>query len=132
MPVYNGGQTNAQIAAAVGQLQTAQSAFDEARLLAREKVALAWQEWSAARSRIEVGKSQSEVGDQVVEGYRSQFRLGRRSLLDLLNIQADAFNYRTAARASTHEERIARARLLAAMGSLATRFASQGEIRLPR
>ncbi|MFY7871546.1 MAG: TolC family protein, partial [Limnohabitans sp.] len=55
MPVYNGGQTNAQIAAAVGQLQTAQSAFDEARLLAREKVALAWQEWSAARSRIEVG-----------------------------------------------------------------------------
>jgi adhesin transport system outer membrane protein len=132
MPVYNGGQTNAQIAAAVGQLQTAQSAFDEARLLAREKVALAWQEWSAARSRIEVGKSQSEVGDQVVEGYRSQFRLGRRSLLDLLNIQADAFNYRTAARASTHEERIARARLLAAMGSLATRFASQGEIRLSR
>jgi adhesin transport system outer membrane protein len=128
MPVYNGGQTNAQIAAAVSQLQTAQSALDEARLLAREKVALAWQEWSATRSRIEVGKSQSEVGDQVVEGYRAQFRLGRRSLLDLLNIQADAFNYRTAARASTHEERIARARLLAAMGSLAARFPSQGEI----
>ena len=132
MPVYNGGQTNAQIAAAVSQLQTAQSALDEARLLAREKVALAWQEWSAARSRIEVGKSQSEVGDQVVEGYRSQFRLGRRSLLDLLNIQADAFNYRTAARASTHEERIARARLLAAIGSLAARFPSQGEVRPAR
>lgn len=79
-----------------------------------------------------MGSSQSEVGDQVVEGYRAQFRVGRRSLLDLLNIQADAFSYRSAARASFHDERIARARLLAAMGELASRFPGPGEIRSPR
>ena len=127
-----GGQSAAQIEAAVGQLRAAQAGLDEARLLVREKVSLAWQEWNAARSRIGVGSSQSEVGDQVVEGYRAQFRVGRRSLLDLLNIQADAFSYRSAARASFHDERIARARLLAAMGELASRFPGPGEIRSPR
>ena len=128
MPVYNGGQASAQIEAAVRQLQAAQAASDETRLLAREKLALAFQEWGAARSRAGVGSSQSEVGDQVVEGYRAQFRVGRRSLLDLLNIQADAFNYRSAARAALHEERIARARMLAAMGMLAERFPLAGEV----
>ena len=132
MPVYNGGQAGAQIEAAAGQLRAAQAAVDEARLLAREKLALAFQEWQGARSRTGVGSSQSEVGDQVVEGYRAQFRVGRRSLLDLLNIQADAFNYRSAARAAFHDERIARARMLAAMGVLAERFPGAGEVRSVR
>ena len=129
MPVYNGGQASAQIEAAVGQLRAAQASSDEARLLAREKLALTFQEWVAARSRTGVGASQSAVGDQVVDGYRAQFRVGRRSLLDLLNIQADAFNYRSAARTAFHDERIARARMLAAMGVLAERFPSAGEVR---
>ena len=69
-----------------------------------------------------MGASQSEVGDKVVEGYRQQFRLARRSLLDLLNIQADSFNYRNAAKTAFHDERTARARLLTALGELARRF----------
>ncbi len=122
MPVYNGLGTQAQVQAAVAQLAAAQAALDEARLLQREKIAAAWQEWAAARSRARLGATQSDVGDKVVEGYRQQFRLARRSLLDLLNIQADAFNYRSAALAAVHDERLARARLLAAMGALAKRF----------
>ena len=76
----------------------------------------------AASSRARLGAQQSDVGDKVVDGYRQQFRLARRSLLDLLNIQADAFNYRSGARASVHDEGIARARLLASMGVLSERF----------
>ncbi len=124
MPVYNGMGTQAQVEAAVAQQAAAQAALDEARLLQKEKVVAAWQEWAVARSRSKLGTTQSDVGDKVVEGYRQQFRLARRSLLDLLNIQADAYNYRSAALASVHDERIARARLLAAMGALAGRFES--------
>ena len=122
MAVYNGMGTQAQVEAAVAQLAAAQAALDEARLLQKEKVAAAWQEWLSSRSRAQLGSTQSDVGDKLVEGYRQQFRLARRSLLDLLNIQADAFNYRSAALAAVHDERIARARLLAAMGALAGRF----------
>ena len=131
-PVFNGGATAATVEAAQGQLKAAQFALEEARLLAREKAALAWQEWASAHSRAGVGSSQSDVGDKVVEGYRKQFRVARRSLLDLLNIQADSFNYRSAARAAFHDERIARVRLLAATGDLARRFSSEpGTVSLP-
>ncbi|OYU31431.1 MAG: hypothetical protein CFE39_08490 [Comamonadaceae bacterium PBBC2] len=131
-PLFTGGATSALVEAAQGQLKASQFALEEARLLAREKAALAWQEWASARSRAVVGSSQSDVGDKVVDGYRQQFRVARRSLLDLLNIQADSFNYRSAARAAFHDERIARVRLLAATGDLARRFSSEpGTVQLP-
>lgn len=131
-PLYTGGATSALIEGAQGQLKAAQFSLDEARLLAREKAALAWQEWASARSRALVGASQSDVGDKVVEGYRKQFRVARRSLLDLLNIQADSFNYRSAARAAFHDERLARVRLLASTGDLSRRFASEPGLVMPR
>ena len=122
MPLYNGFGTQAQVEAAVAQQRAAQAALDEARLIQKEKVATAWQEWASSTSRARLGATQSDVGDKVVEGYRQQFRLARRSLLDLLNIQADSFNYRSGAVAAMHDERINRARLLASMGALAERF----------
>jgi adhesin transport system outer membrane protein len=122
MPVYNGGAASAQVDAANSQLKAAQFALEEARILAREKAGLSWQEWSSARSRTALGSSQSFMGDKVVEGYRAQFRLARRSLLDLLNIQNEAFTYQSSARSAFHDERTARARLLASTGELANRF----------
>lgn len=122
MPVYNGGAASAQVDAANSQLRAAQFALEESRMLAREKVGLAWQEWNSARSRTALGSSQAAMGDKVVEGYRAQFRLARRSLLDLLNIQNEAFTYQSSANSALHDERIARARLLASAGELANRF----------
>jgi adhesin transport system outer membrane protein len=131
-PLYTGGATSALIESALGQLKATQFSLDEARLIAREKAGLAWQEWASARARSSVGSAQSDVGDKLVEGYRQQFRVARRSLLDLLNIQADFFNYRSAARAAFHDERLSRVRLLAATGDLARRFSSEpGRIASP-
>jgi outer membrane protein TolC len=62
------------------------------------------------------------VGEQVVDGYRQQFRVGRRQLLDLLNIQAESYGYQSAATTAFYDEQVARARLLAALGDLAKRF----------
>lgn len=124
MPLYNGYATSAQIEAAEARLRAAEANLEEARLQQKEKVAQTWSEWTSARDRAATGSSQSLVGEKVVEGYRQQFRLARRSLLDLLNIQADSFNYRNAAKTAFHDERIARARLLATLGELARRFAT--------
>lgn len=129
MPVYNGQATSAQIDSALAQLRAAEASLEEARLQQKEKVVQAWEEWHSARGRASTGAAQSDVGDKVVEGYRQQFRLARRSLLDLLNIQADSFNYRNAAKTAFHDERIARARLLSTLGELARRFQTTGEVR---
>mgnify|MGYP000004587119 FL=1 len=122
MPLYSGGATSAAVQTAVGQLKAAQYALDEARLLAREKAALSYQEWINAQGRATQGESQARVGDKVVEGYRQQFRLARRQLLDLLNIQAESFGYQSSAMTAFYDEQIARARMLAATGDLAKRF----------
>jgi adhesin transport system outer membrane protein len=130
-PLYNGGGTSALVESAVNQVKTAEFALEEARLLAREKAAFAWQEWASAKARSDTGNAQTLVGDKLVDAYRQQFRVARRSLLDLLNIQADTFNYRSAANAAFHDERIARARLLAATGELAKRFSAEPGLVLP-
>lgn len=122
MPLYSGGATSAAVQTAVSQLKAAEYGLDEARLVAREKAALAYQEWVNAQGRATQGESQARVGDKVVEGYRQQFRLARRQLLDLLNIQAEAFGYQSSAVNAMYDEHIARARMLAATGDLAKRF----------
>ena len=122
MPLYSGGATSAGIRTATSQLTAAQNGLDEARLLAREKAGVAYQDWVNAQGRATQGESQARVGDKVVEGYRLQFRLARRQLLDLLNIQAEAFGYQSSATTAFYDEQIARARMLAAMGDLAKRF----------
>jgi adhesin transport system outer membrane protein len=128
MPLYSGGSVTAQVKAAEQQLKASQLSLEEARLVQREKAVLAWQDWSATRTRAEVGTTQSDIGEKVVQGYRQQFKLAKRSLLDLLNIQADSFGYRSAAVSAFHEERIARARLLASIGQLAARFTPQAAL----
>jgi adhesin transport system outer membrane protein len=131
-PFYNGGGTAALIEGAVGQVKAAEFTLEEARLLAREEAAFAWQEWASAKSRSDTGLTQSAVGDKLVDAYRQQFRVARRSLLDLLNIQADTYNYRSSARAAFHDERLARVRLLAATGDLARRFTAEpGRVLVP-
>lgn len=122
MPLYNGGAVSAQVQSATSQLTAAQWALDEARLLAKERVGLAYQEWQSVQARAAQGVAQSGVSEKVVEGYRMQFRLARRQLLDLLNIQSESFGYQSAATMAFYDEQISRARLLAAMGTLAKRF----------
>lgn len=122
MPLYNGGATSAGVNAAVSQLSAAQNTLDEVRLLAREKAVFAYEDWLNAKDRAAQGQAQSRMGEQVVDGYRQQFRLARRQLLDLLNIQAESFGYQSAAMTAFYDEQVARVRLLAVMGDLAKRF----------
>lgn len=133
-PFYNGGGTSALVEGARSEVKSAEFALEEARLLAREKAAFAWQEWASAKSRADTGLSQSLIGERLVTAYRQQFRVARRTLLDLLNIQSDTFNYLSAARAAFHDERLARVRLLASTGELARRFTAApiGTLTLPQ
>jgi outer membrane protein, adhesin transport system len=126
-PLYNGGGTSAQVQGAMSQVKAAEFELEEARILAREGAALAWQEWISTSVRAETGSKQSLIGDELIKSYRQQFRIARRSLLDLLNIQADAFNYSSSARAAFHDELLARVKLLAATGNLARRFSLEAE-----
>lgn len=119
MPVFNGGAGEASVRSAAEQVQAAQNTLDEQTLVLREKISNAWADWAMAQQRTSLNQDQAQAGQKLVESYRLQFRLARRSLLELLNVQNEAFGYASAALQMQYDQRLARFRLSAAMGELA-------------
>ena len=77
------------------------------------------------KQRAELGKQQSEVAAQVVNGYKLQFELAKRSLLDLLNVQNDQYTYRASVISNEFDHRIARFRLSSALGQLSRSYGGE-------
>jgi adhesin transport system outer membrane protein len=118
MPVFDAGSGVAGVAAADAQARAARATADEQALLVRERITAAWSEWQSALRRQALHDRQDLAATKVVEGYQLQFRLARRSLLDLLNVQAEAHGYAVAAAGARAEARLARFRLAAALAEL--------------
>jgi outer membrane protein TolC len=78
-----------------------------------------------AQQRVSLNQDQSLAGQKLVQSYQLQFRLARRSLLELLNVQSEAFGYTSAALQMQYDQRLARFRLSAAMGELARAVAEK-------
>jgi outer membrane protein, adhesin transport system len=118
MPVFNGGIGQAGVQGAVEQLQAAQSSLDEQVLVSQEKVSSAWSEWRMAQDRSSLSADQAEAGLQLVDNYKLQFKLARRSLLDLLNVQNETYGYQAADIQAGFDVRLAQLKLTSAMGRL--------------
>lgn len=126
IPIFTGGMAMAATDAASAQLQAAEFDLQDLRLTLREKVLSAWSEWKSAQNRAVLGKRQSETASTLVEGYQSQFQIGRRSLLDLLTVQNDLYTYRSNAINAAFDARVAYARIMAATGKLAIAYQVSG------
>lgn len=122
MPVFNGGASQASVRSAVEQLTAAQSALDEQALIVREKISSAWAEWSMSRQRADLSEEQAAFSSTLVESYRAQFRLARRSLLELLNAQNETFGYQSAFIQARFDIRFAELKLLNSLGQLANKI----------
>ncbi len=125
LPVFSGGSIDAATDKALAERQVAQLKLDETRRVLQEKVSVAWEDLHVTQQRAEIGKQQSEMANQVVGGYKLQFELAKRSLLDLLNVQNDQFNYRSNTVSNEYDHRIARFRLSAAMGQLSRAYGGE-------
>jgi outer membrane protein, adhesin transport system len=83
-----------------------------------ESVARSWAARATARNRLASLESHVKASEQVLESYRYQFELGRRSLLDLVNAESELFQSRAALTSGRIIMRSTEYRLLAAMGIL--------------
>lgn len=122
-PIYNGQQTDASVRAAQSQAVAAQDTLNEVTLMARERVRLAYTEWQAAQDRARIASQQRSQGEKLVAGYQQQFRMARRSLLDLLNIQSEYASYQQSAALAHYDVKLSEYRISAALGELAAQFA---------
>jgi adhesin transport system outer membrane protein len=122
MPIFSGGSTYGAVGSAKNELIAVEQGLRETQLVVKERLLSVWPELLSARDRKKLGERQIQTGLKLVNGYEQQFRVGRRSLLDLLTVQSDLYNYQTSTIVATFDERVAHARVLSAMGRLALAY----------
>lgn len=122
VPIFDGGAAYGSTRRAYAELDAAKQELTETTVRLRENVLSSWSEHLSAKQRAVIGKKQVVNAIELVKGYDEQFRVGRRSLLDLLTIQDNLYSYQTNANNAVFEERIAKARILAILSRLAAAY----------
>jgi adhesin transport system outer membrane protein len=125
LPIYQGGQVDAGVRSAVAQATAAQDTLVETELVVKERVRLAYADLASAQARLTLAAQQRTSGAKLVSGYKEQFRLARRTLLDLLNIQSEYASYQQAEALAQHDVKAAEYRITAALGQLARSYSAQ-------
>ena len=83
-----------------------------------ESVRSAWNERSSRRELAGLLSTQSSTNAQLVSSYREQFKVGQRSLLDVLDAQNTRFNTAILAETAQFAALFAEYKILAASGKL--------------
>lgn len=115
--VFNGGSDKAAVDAATYRVSAAQHDSATARRDTNENVALSWNNLQANLNRIPPLQTHVTQSYNVWQAYEKQFQLGQRTLFDLLNAQSEYYDARSALTDAEYSVRIARYRLLAAIGN---------------
>jgi adhesin transport system outer membrane protein len=116
--VFDGGINRAKVQETVRQASQARFKLYEVVRQAEGDVANAW---TARTSQEAISKKldrESQVSDDLLLSYRSQFNVGRRSLLDVLDAQNTRFNTQVRLETARFSEMFAEYQILAATDQL--------------
>lgn len=116
--LFDGGIRRARVQEMVRRAsQTRYELHDRVRI-AEEDVRIAWNAMTTQRQIVDVLTRQSQVSDDLLLSYRSQFNIGRRSLLDVLDAQNTRFNTQVRLETARFSQNFAQYQVLAATNLL--------------
>ncbi|MCK4869747.1 MAG: TolC family protein [Gammaproteobacteria bacterium] len=124
--IFNGATDKANIDRARELRMAAMYTRNSVRLKVIESVTQAWDKLRTDRISLVILKRRADATRHVLYGYRKQFKIGKRSLLNLLDMENELFNVRAAIINSRFAIRTDKYNLLASMGSLVHYFAYKG------
>jgi len=116
--IFRGNADKARINEAGYQIQEAMQNLDSVRRQVQEGVSQAYNAYLTAHDRVSILGQYVESSDATRVSYGKQFRIGQRSLLDLLNAENEYFSARTAYVTSEYTEIASQYHILAGMGLL--------------
>ncbi|SOY67482.1 Type I secretion outer membrane protein, TolC/prtF family [Cupriavidus taiwanensis] len=116
--LFRGNADKARINAAGFQIQEAEQNLERLRRQVQESVSLAYNAYRTAQERLASLQQYVQASDATRVAYGRQFRIGQRSLLDLLNAENEYFSARTAYVTGQYTELASQYRILAGMGLL--------------
>jgi outer membrane protein len=125
-PIYQGGQEYSLIRQSKETLGQQRLSLDYVRRQARTSVSQSWAQLEAAKGQLQKAKQQVAAAESALNGMLKEIRVGERTTLDLLIVDQNLVNARTALVTAQHDRVVASYALLASAGRL-----SPTELKLP-
>ena len=90
--LYQGGADLAEVRGARNQIERMQQILDKVQRSLIEKIQETWSKLNTTRDRVDFLKKHVAVSKQVTSSYHDQFKMGKRTLLDVLNSENELFS----------------------------------------
>ncbi|WP_025821450.1 TolC family outer membrane protein [Shewanella marina] len=116
--LFNGGQDYATNKKAAYDLLKTKDIKNNAQLQLKTGTDLAWTALNANQSQLSFIQQHVEASSKTVYAYREQFKLGQRSLLDVLNTENELYQAKVDYIDTEYQRTLAEYRLLNATGKL--------------
>ena len=116
--LFRGGADEARIREAEARVDEALARVGKARNDVEREVRQGWAALQANRMRLPQLAAHARTSVEVVDAYRAQFKLGQRSLLDVLNAENEQFSARASLVSGAYAVAGDELRVLAGMGRL--------------
>ncbi|RYU68290.1 agglutination protein [Aliivibrio finisterrensis] len=116
--LYNGGSDSAQSDKSAYQLNMAKDLRDSAYRNVEEGFRLSWSALDLTLQQKEFLADHVDAASDTVIAYEKQYRIGKRTLLDLLNTENELFEARKSYLDAHYAEQFAKYRVLHATGTL--------------
>ena len=116
--LYRGGIDGANRQEQIRRVDEERYRLHQAHRDVEEAVRLSWETRNKQRTRLSQLRGQLSRANQLIESYEEQFKIGARSLLDLLDTQNTRFSTQVAVETAHTSYIFAEYRMLASMGIL--------------
>ena len=116
--IYRGGADRARLNEAEAREFASRELLNSTRRAVEEDVTLIWNELQDILMRLEYLEAHVTATEEVLVVYREQLNLGKRTLLDLLDVQNELLRAQIAKVSGDHIALLARYRVLASTGQL--------------
>jgi len=120
--LFRGGSDDARERVTAHNINEARDIRDRSDRQLEESIRLAWAAFAATSTQLPLLEQQVVAARATREAYTRQFKIGQRSLLDLLNSENEVLQARQAVVNSRADRLLAQYRILEAMGTLVDHF----------
>jgi outer membrane protein len=121
VPIFTGGLTQSQIRAAAERNNSDRIGIEGARRQVIQQVSQSWNQLLGARANVISNQEQVRAAGIAYEGTRQEAQVGLRTTLDVLNQEQELRNAELALVNARHDEYLAGASVLAAIGTLSAK-----------
>ncbi|WP_253664752.1 TolC family outer membrane protein [Vibrio sp. Y20_XG_PY13] len=116
--LFNGGSDQANAENLAYQLNKARDLRDKSYRAVQEQLQLAWNMLSLSTQQKDFLSSRVDSLSKTVIAYRKQYKIGQRTLLDVLNSENELFSARKSYLDARYNEQLAKYRVLNSTGNL--------------